>query len=75
MFNLVFQLMFSLVLELMFSLMLQLMFSLLYLPVSLTREQGENGPVSSIPESGQWLLCLLSPVTLALAVDQVTHSR
>ena len=48
-----------------------MVFSLLYLPVSLTRTYEVDGPVSSIPVWGQFLLCLLSPVAVALAVDQV----
>ena len=49
-----------------------IIFSLLYLAVSLTRDgYNEDGPVSSIPASGQWALCLLSPVAMALAIDQV----
>ncbi|CAH1795729.1 unnamed protein product [Owenia fusiformis] len=47
-----------------------LIFSLLYLAVSLTRSYTIDGPVSSIPNVGQWFLCLLSPVALALSVDQ-----
>ena len=51
-----------------------LIFSLLYLVVSLTRNgQNEDGPVSTVPEWAQWLLCLLSPVALAMAVDQVSE--
>ena len=49
-----------------------MIFSLLYLPVTLTRDEGgANGPESAIPVGGQWALCLLSPVAAALAVDQV----
>ena len=49
-----------------------MVFSLLYLPVSLTRTIGPDGPVSSIPVGGQWALCLMPPVALALAIDQVS---
>ncbi|XP_064639589.1 cholesterol transporter ABCA5-like isoform X2 [Lineus longissimus] len=46
-------------------------FSLLYLPISLTRSVGADGlPTSTIPEAGQWALCLLSPTALALCIDQ-----
>ena len=49
-----------------------IIFSLLYLAVSLTRDgYNEEGPVSSIPAAGQWALCLMSPVAMALAIDQV----
>ncbi|XP_064604121.1 cholesterol transporter ABCA5-like [Liolophura sinensis] len=45
--------------------------SLLYLVVSLTRTQTSTGDVDySIPPGGRWALCLLSPVALALAIDQ-----
>ena len=47
-------------------------FSLLYLLISLTRNSySDVGPVSTIPVGAQWLLCLISPVALALAIDQV----
>ena len=47
--------------------------SLLYLVISFTRTSVPlSSPVSSIPVVGQVFLCLLSPVALAMAVDQVS---
>ncbi|KAL3876747.1 hypothetical protein ACJMK2_034544 [Sinanodonta woodiana] len=44
--------------------------SLLYLIISLTRSYTSSGLQYSIPVGGRWVLCLLSPVALALAIDQ-----
>ena len=52
-----------------------MIFSLMYLPISLTRETSEDLQESAIPVAGQWALCLLSPVAIALAVDQVRHTK
>ena len=46
--------------------------SLTYLAVSLTRTPGGvDGPTSSVPAWGQYLMSLISPIALALAIDQV----
>ncbi|XP_041352800.1 cholesterol transporter ABCA5-like [Gigantopelta aegis] len=44
--------------------------SLLYLAVTFTRTPTSTGYDYSIPPAGRWGLCLLSPVALALAMDQ-----
>ncbi|XP_060574789.1 cholesterol transporter ABCA5-like isoform X2 [Ruditapes philippinarum] len=50
-----------------------MMISLLYLIVSLTRTYTSTGVQYTIPVWARWLLCLLSPVSLALAVDQAIY--
>ncbi|KAH3769106.1 hypothetical protein DPMN_170353 [Dreissena polymorpha] len=49
--------------------------SCLYLAVSLTRtyEEGTGSVSYKIPVYGRWLLCLLSPVCLALGMDQAIY--
>ncbi|KAJ8299359.1 hypothetical protein KUTeg_023419 [Tegillarca granosa] len=48
-----------------------ILLSLLYLVVSLTRSYSPTGEVTySIPVSVRWVLCLLSPCAVALALDQ-----
>ncbi|KAL5018612.1 hypothetical protein ScPMuIL_004334 [Solemya velum] len=48
-----------------------MLISLTYLGVSLTRTYSSTGvPTYSVPPAGRWALCLLSPVALALAMDQ-----
>lgn len=47
-----------------------ILISLVYLAVSQTRTYTPNGPEYSIPAAGQWAMCLLSPVALALGMDQ-----
>ncbi|PVD38361.1 hypothetical protein C0Q70_00975 [Pomacea canaliculata] len=44
--------------------------SLLYLAVSQTRTTTPNGYQYAVPPSAQWVMCLLSPIALALAMDQ-----
>jgi ATP-binding cassette subfamily A (ABC1) protein 5 len=50
-----------------------MLFSFSYLAVELTRSNiiGPEGAVSKVPTWAQWLLSLLSPVALALGIDQV----
>ncbi|XP_060587751.1 cholesterol transporter ABCA5-like isoform X2 [Ruditapes philippinarum] len=49
-----------------------MLISTLYLIVSLTRtiDEGTGNVTYSVPVYGRWLLCLLSPVALALGIDQ-----
>lgn len=52
-----------------------ILLSLLYLVVSLTRSYSPTGEVTySIPVSVRWILCLLSPCSVALALDQVMYN-
>ena len=52
--------------------MASIVFSLGYLLVSLTRTQLPSGAVIySISPAVRWLLSLLSPIAVALAIDQV----
>lgn len=50
-----------------------MLLSTLYLIVSLTRtvEEGTGSVSYKVPVYGRWLLCLLSPVAVALGIDQV----
>ncbi|XP_052276886.1 ABC-type organic anion transporter ABCA8B-like isoform X3 [Dreissena polymorpha] len=50
-----------------------LLISTLYLVVSLTRTYTATGVQYTIPVWGRSLLCLLSPVCLALAIDQTVY--
>ncbi|XP_053381131.1 cholesterol transporter ABCA5-like [Mercenaria mercenaria] len=50
-----------------------MLISLLYLIVSLTRTYTSAGVEYTIPVWGRWLLCILSPVALALAIDQAIY--
>ncbi|XP_053402183.1 cholesterol transporter ABCA5-like isoform X2 [Mercenaria mercenaria] len=49
-----------------------MLISTLYLIVSLTRtiDEGTGSVSYTVPVYGRWLLCLLSPVALALGIDQ-----
>ncbi|XP_064640640.1 cholesterol transporter ABCA5-like isoform X2 [Lineus longissimus] len=59
--------------------MATLLVGLLYLPINITSTTGLTGiPETSISIAWQWVLCLLSPIALGLAVDkaqllEVTH--
>ncbi|KAL4239790.1 ATP-binding cassette sub- A member 5 [Mactra antiquata] len=50
-----------------------MLISLLYLIVSLTRTYTSSGIQYTIPVWGRWILCLFSPVALALAIDQAIY--
>lgn len=51
---------------------LTILLSLIYLVVSQTRTLTAGGYVYDVPPGAQWVMCLLSPVALALAIDQVS---